>query len=317
MARGLDHIVHAVRDLDAAAGLYRRLGFQVGSRNRHPRAWGTQNHIVQLPGTFIELLTVADTTGIAPHAPRFFSFGAFNRDFLARGEGLAMLVLEGRGAPDADEFRARRHRRFRALRVRARGQAPRRHAVKVAFALAFAADPRRPTPASSPASTAIRRASGIRRSSSIPTPRRGRRRGSGRRESRATITSSSSLHRRARGAGDLGRHRHQDAARRDPGDGARRLPRPFRHRAAATGRGARLAALRFAVRDLEAVGRSLRAENLAQFQPDGTHRGRPGRRHGRDAGVRADLSVDPAAFRRQKSARRIAMDANASFPTPS
>ena len=60
MARGLDHIVHAVRDLDAAAGLYRRLGFQVGSRNRHPRAWGTQNHIVQLPGTFIELLTVAD-----------------------------------------------------------------------------------------------------------------------------------------------------------------------------------------------------------------------------------------------------------------
>jgi catechol 2,3-dioxygenase-like lactoylglutathione lyase family enzyme len=67
MARGLDHIVHAVRDLDAAAGLYRRLGFQVGSRNRHPRTWGTQNHIVQLPGTFIELLSVADTTEIAPH----------------------------------------------------------------------------------------------------------------------------------------------------------------------------------------------------------------------------------------------------------
>jgi len=36
MARGLDHIVHAVRDLDAAADLYRRLGFTVGARNRHP-----------------------------------------------------------------------------------------------------------------------------------------------------------------------------------------------------------------------------------------------------------------------------------------
>ena len=58
MARGLDHIVHAVRDLDAAAELYRRLGFTVGARNKHP--WGTHNHIVQLPGFFIELLTVAE-----------------------------------------------------------------------------------------------------------------------------------------------------------------------------------------------------------------------------------------------------------------
>jgi catechol 2,3-dioxygenase-like lactoylglutathione lyase family enzyme len=55
MARGLDHIVHAVRDLDAAADLYRRLGFTVGARNKHP--WGTHNHVVQLSGFFIELLT--------------------------------------------------------------------------------------------------------------------------------------------------------------------------------------------------------------------------------------------------------------------
>src|SRR6201999_1888529 len=58
MSRGLDHIVHAVRDLDAAADLYRRLGFTVGVRNRHP--WGTHNHIVQIPGFFIELLTLAE-----------------------------------------------------------------------------------------------------------------------------------------------------------------------------------------------------------------------------------------------------------------
>jgi catechol 2,3-dioxygenase-like lactoylglutathione lyase family enzyme len=38
MPRGLDHIVRAVRDLDAAAELYRRAGFTVGARNRH--AWG-------------------------------------------------------------------------------------------------------------------------------------------------------------------------------------------------------------------------------------------------------------------------------------
>src|SRR6186997_2539258 len=58
MPRGLDHIVHAVRNLDAAADLYRRLGFTVGARNRHP--WGTHNHVVQFPGFFIEVLTVAE-----------------------------------------------------------------------------------------------------------------------------------------------------------------------------------------------------------------------------------------------------------------
>ncbi|HEX2538233.1 MAG TPA: VOC family protein, partial [Pseudolabrys sp.] len=35
MARGIDHIVHAVRDLDRAAELYRKLGFTVGARNKH------------------------------------------------------------------------------------------------------------------------------------------------------------------------------------------------------------------------------------------------------------------------------------------
>src|SRR5262245_66199392 len=106
MPRGLDHIVHTVRDLDAIAELYRRLGFQVGACNRHPAAWGTENHIVQLDGVFVELLTVADASEIAPHGPHAFSFGAFNRDFLANKQGLAMLVLAGRGAPDRDAFRA-------------------------------------------------------------------------------------------------------------------------------------------------------------------------------------------------------------------
>ena len=144
MSRGLDHIVHAVRDIAAAADLYRRLGFQVGSRNRHPPAWGTQNHIVQLAGTFIELLTVADAGGIAPYTPRFFSFGAFNRDFLARGQGLSMLVLEGRGAADAEEFRAAGSGDFELYEFEREGRRPDGTPIKVAFALAFALDPRAP-----------------------------------------------------------------------------------------------------------------------------------------------------------------------------
>jgi hypothetical protein len=144
MSRGLDHVVHAVRDLDAAAALYRGLGFQVGARNRHPRAWGTQNHIVQLPSTFVELLAVADTTHIGPHAPRHFSFGAFNRDFLARGEGLSMLVLEGRGAPDAEAFRAAGIGDFELYEFEREGLRPDGTVIKVAFTLAFASDPKAP-----------------------------------------------------------------------------------------------------------------------------------------------------------------------------
>jgi hypothetical protein len=144
MARGLDHIAHAVRDLDAAAGLYRRLGFTVGARNRHPPAWGTQNHIVQLPGTFIELLTVADPAHIAPHSAKFFSFGAFNRDFLARRQGLAMLVLEGRGAPDAEEFRSAGIGDFELYEFEREARRPDGAPIKVAFSLAFASDPGAP-----------------------------------------------------------------------------------------------------------------------------------------------------------------------------
>lgn len=144
MARGLDHIVHAVRDLDAAAELYRRLGFQVGARNTHPRAWGTRNHIVQLPGTVIEVLSVVDESGIAPHAPRHFSFGAFNRDFLKRGEGLGMLVLAGNGASDAAEFRSAGIGDFDLYEMQREGKRPDGCPIKVAFALAFAADPQAP-----------------------------------------------------------------------------------------------------------------------------------------------------------------------------
>lgn len=144
MPRGLDHIVHAVRDLEATADFYRRAGFTVGARNRHPPAWGTQNHIVQLPGTFIELLAMADTSAIAEHGPRTFSFGAFNRDFLARGEGLSMLVLEGRGNADANEFRTKSIGDFDLFEFEREAKRPDGTPIKVAFALAFAADPRAP-----------------------------------------------------------------------------------------------------------------------------------------------------------------------------
>jgi len=143
MPHGLDHIVHAVRDLDAAAAFYGRAGFTVGSRNRHP--WGTHNHIVQFPGVFIELLGVGEPELITAATPGTFSFASFTRDFLARDQGLAMLVLEGRGAAaDAEAFRAAGIGDFDVFDFEREAKRPDVSIVRVAFSLAFAADPKTP-----------------------------------------------------------------------------------------------------------------------------------------------------------------------------
>jgi catechol 2,3-dioxygenase-like lactoylglutathione lyase family enzyme len=139
MARGLDHVVHAVRDLDAAADLYRRLGFTVGARNRHP--WGTHNHIVQLPGFFVELLSVGESESILAAGPHQFAFGEFTRRFLAGGDGLAMLVLESADADaDARAFRDAGIGDFDVLDFERDGKRPDGSVVKLGFSLAFATD---------------------------------------------------------------------------------------------------------------------------------------------------------------------------------
>jgi len=143
MPHGLDHIVHAVRDLDAAAEFYGRAGFTVGSRNRHP--WGTHNYIVQFPGVFIELLGVGEPDLITAATPGTFSFAGFTSDFLARDQGLAMLVLEGRGAAaDAAAFSAAGIGAFDVFDFERQAKRPDGSTVKVAFSLAFAADPKAP-----------------------------------------------------------------------------------------------------------------------------------------------------------------------------
>jgi catechol 2,3-dioxygenase-like lactoylglutathione lyase family enzyme len=138
MPRGLDHIVHAVRDLDAAADLYRRLGFTVGARNRHP--WGTHNHIVQFPGFFIELLTLAEPDKLGSDG---FStlFGAYNRDFILSGEGLSVLILESKDAhADESDFRAAGILTAPTMRFEREGKRPDGAPVKVAFSLTFTND---------------------------------------------------------------------------------------------------------------------------------------------------------------------------------
>jgi glyoxalase-like protein len=143
MPHGLDHIVHAVRDLDAAAEFYGSAGFTVGTRNRHP--FGTHNRIVQLRNCYIEIVEIAEPEKIAPHASRSFSFGAFNRDFLANREGFSMLLQNSRDAGlDARSFEAGGIGGFDVFDFAREGRGPDGAIVKLAFSLAYAADPASP-----------------------------------------------------------------------------------------------------------------------------------------------------------------------------
>lgn len=138
MPRGLDHIVHAVRDLDAAADLYRRLGFTVGARNRHP--WGTHNRLVQLPGFFIEILTMAEPDKLGDDGISTL-FGRYNQDFIARREGLSLLILESRDSEaDVRAFASAGIAASDVLRFEREGKRPDGTPVRVAFSLAFARD---------------------------------------------------------------------------------------------------------------------------------------------------------------------------------
>jgi catechol 2,3-dioxygenase-like lactoylglutathione lyase family enzyme len=140
MSRGLDHLVLGVCDLDAAGAFYEKLGFTVGARNRHP--WGTHNRIVQFPGTFLEMITVGEPDLIVPHRPGHFSFGAFVRDALARGEGFSMLVLASSDAKaDNVLFQDAGIGHFEPFFFERQAMRPDGSAVRVAFSLAFSTNP--------------------------------------------------------------------------------------------------------------------------------------------------------------------------------
>ena len=138
MTRAIDHLVIPSRDLSAQADVYRRLGFQVGARNRHP--WGTENHIVQFDGCFLELIALGE--GFEPPEPQpgVFSFAGFVARFVARREGLAMLVLRSDDAEaDRQRFQADGIGDFARFDFARKARRPDGGEVDVAFSLAFAA----------------------------------------------------------------------------------------------------------------------------------------------------------------------------------
>ena len=86
----LDHVIIAVKSLDAATATYRKLGFTLTPRGLH-EGKGTGNHCIMFGSTYIELLGIVDETGTK---------GRLAERVNARGEGGMGIAY---GADDADQ----------------------------------------------------------------------------------------------------------------------------------------------------------------------------------------------------------------------
>ncbi len=93
---GLDHAVIAVRDLDAAAAVFARLGFALTPAGHHAE-WGTVNRCAMFAGDYVELIA-AEGAGVEADKVRAFT---------ARGDGLyAVSIGSANGAATGEALRA-------------------------------------------------------------------------------------------------------------------------------------------------------------------------------------------------------------------
>ncbi|MGJ4881338.1 MULTISPECIES: VOC family protein [unclassified Bradyrhizobium] len=96
---GIDHAVVVVKDLDAAAETWKRLGFTLSPRGTHSAKMGSGNYTIMLDPDYIELLGIlAETDHNVP-----------TRNFLAqRGEGIERIAFTATdSAAGAEEIRAK------------------------------------------------------------------------------------------------------------------------------------------------------------------------------------------------------------------
>jgi Glyoxalase-like domain len=139
--RSIDHLVLAVHDLDAARATYARLGFTVAPIAHHP--FGTSNSVVQMDGSYLELLAVTDAAKIRPATENSFSFSAFNRDYLERREGLSAITLKSdAAAADITDFAAHDLPTYDLVKFERMAKGPDGGERPLAFSLAFTSDVR-------------------------------------------------------------------------------------------------------------------------------------------------------------------------------
>jgi hypothetical protein len=141
--KGINHLVLAGRDLEALRSVYQALGFTVTPRGQHP--FGTGNSIIQLHGSYLELLSVTIPEDVPEHRAGHFSFAAFNRDYLTRHEGFSMLVLDTSDARvDSKSWRAAGLQTYEPFEFSRMAKLPNGEDVRVGFSLAFVSNPAAP-----------------------------------------------------------------------------------------------------------------------------------------------------------------------------
>ena len=143
MPRRLDHLVICVHDLAQAALDWQTRGFNLTPTGVHP--FGTSNRLAMFGNNFLELLAVTDAAAVPPAAPNRFSFAAYNRDFLATGEGMSMLAMHSADAhADAARFKANHIGAYAPFDFGRDAVLPGGGTARVEFSLAFATDPAMP-----------------------------------------------------------------------------------------------------------------------------------------------------------------------------
>jgi len=139
--KGINHLVLASHDLEALRSAYQALGFAVKARGGLP--FGISNSVVQLQGSYLELLSV--TGDVPEHSPGHFSFGAFNRDYLARHEGFSMLVLDTPDArADISSWRGAGLQAYEPFGFSKMAKMANGESVNLSFSLAFVTHPAAP-----------------------------------------------------------------------------------------------------------------------------------------------------------------------------
>jgi len=134
--KGINHLVLAAHNLDSIRAHYEALGFKLTASGQHP--FGTGNAVIQLHGSYLELLAVTRPQDIIEHGTREFSFSAFNRDYLQRHEGFSMLVLDtGDAASDIREWTAAGLQTYAPFEFSRKARMPDGEDVMVGFSLAF------------------------------------------------------------------------------------------------------------------------------------------------------------------------------------
>lgn len=141
--RGIDHLVLLVNDLDRASALYQTLGFTVTPKNIHP--FGTANRLVQLEGSFLELVAINDPSSIPAMEGTRFSFAEFCRRRLEAGEGGAMLALQSDDAwRDLAGFQRSGLTSYESFEFSRHANFPDGTSAGVGFKLGFLPDPEMP-----------------------------------------------------------------------------------------------------------------------------------------------------------------------------